>query len=279
MARGEAPHPHSDFSGGLQMTRGTKRWLWRIGVGLAGLMMLAVIAGMLVVRSAWFYDKVRHTIVAEVEKATGGHVEIRQFSFDWKQMRAEVRTFALHGTEPADKPPLFNASSVAVGIKVVSIFKKQIDLQYLDVIDPRVYLIIYPDGRTNVPEPKLKRSDKNTIETILDLAIGRFNLQNGIFEVESRGETRFDARGQNLNAQFRYELTGPRYRGNLSVSPLDLKTPDQPVPPVDFSTSLVVEKNHIEFSGGKLASAQSTVDFSGTLDDLNRPRLAVHYNA
>ena len=262
------------------MTRRAKRWLWRIGLGLAGLFMLAVIAGVLVVRSPWFYEKIRREIVTQVEKATGGRVEIAQFYFDWKQLRAEVRTFTLHGTEPAGKPPLFNASSVAVGIRIVSIFKQQVDLRYLDVVDPKVYLIIYPDGRTNVPEPKLKRRPgKNTIETILDLAIGRLSLQNGIFEVESRGQTRFDATGKNLNARFQYEIMGPRYRGNLAVSPLDLRIPNQLLPAADFSTDLVIEKNRIEFSATKIATAESTMELSGTLEDLNRPRIAVRYNA
>ena len=40
------------------MTRRAKRWLWRVALGLSGLLMLLVIAGVLVVRSAWFYEKV-----------------------------------------------------------------------------------------------------------------------------------------------------------------------------------------------------------------------------
>ena len=55
---------------------------------------------MLVLRSDWFREKVRQRMVAEVEKATGGPSEIGAFQFDWKQMRAEVDGFVLHGTEP-----------------------------------------------------------------------------------------------------------------------------------------------------------------------------------
>lgn len=261
------------------MNRYTRTRLIRIALALAGVMLLAGIAGVLVVRSQWFYDKVRREIVAQVEKATGGRAEIQQFHFDWTRLRAEVRKFTLHGTEPANKPPLFTASSVAIGLRIVSLFKRQVDLQYLDVVDPRIYVIIHRDGSTNVPEPKLKRSEKGTIETILQLAISRFLLQNGVFEIESRQRTEFDARGQNLSAQFLYDVAGPRYRGRLAFQPLDLKIPEQPLAPVDFSTDLVIEKNRVEFSGARIATADSAVDLSGTLEDFARPRLTVRYNA
>ena len=105
-------------------------------------------------QTAWFFDKVRTAIINTVETATGGRVELASFRFDWKQMRAEVRGFVLHGTEAADKPPLLRAGSVVVGLKIVSLLRKDVDIQSLTVSDPRVYLVIGPDGRTNFPEPR-----------------------------------------------------------------------------------------------------------------------------
>ena len=119
-------------------------------------------------------------IISTVEDATGGRVEIGSFRLDWKTLRAEVQTFVLHGTEPPDKPPLFRATSVAVGLKIVSLLKRDVDIQYLDVVEPRVYLVVNPDGSTNMPQPKIKsQHDANAVETLIKLAIGRFSLQNG----------------------------------------------------------------------------------------------------
>jgi len=102
-----------------------KRLLWIAGV-LAGLILVIGAAGVLVLRSSWFYEKVRERIVGTVEKATGGRVEIASLQFDWKQLRAEVKSFVIHGTEPADKPPLFRAASVTVGLKIVSALKRDV---------------------------------------------------------------------------------------------------------------------------------------------------------
>jgi translocation and assembly module TamB len=174
-----------------------------------------------VLRSDWFREKVRQRIVAEVEKATGGRAEIGAFQFDWKRMRAEVDGFVLHGSEPPDAPPLFRADAIVVGIKVISVLKRSVDLQYLDVRHPQVYAILYADGHTNLPAPKVRRAGKGTVESILDLAIGRFSLQDGSFEVAGQGRTPFDAQGRNLRAQFDYDKAGPRYHGQLSIAPAD----------------------------------------------------------
>src|SRR5450759_4408107 len=181
-----------------------KRTLWRVAGALAALVVLAGILAVIVVQSPWFYDKVRQLIVGTVETATGGRVTVASFRFDWKHMRAEVHDFVLHGTEPPDKPPLFRAASVVVGIKLVSILRQDVDIQSLTVSDPRIYLIVGGDGRTNFPEPKVRRTGKSsTVEDILKLAIGRFLLERGIFEVEAHSRIPFAARGER-NAAVRF---------------------------------------------------------------------------
>src|ERR1700676_4459133 len=155
------------------MTR-RRRLAW-IAATLTGLLLIAAIAAVLVARSQWFFEKVRARIVSTVETATGGRVDLGSFQFDWTRMRAEIQGFAIHGLEPRDKPPLFRASSITVGLKIVSIFKRNVDIQSLKVAEPRVYLIVDRDGHTNVPEPKIKsKNDRTAVEDILNAAIGRF---------------------------------------------------------------------------------------------------------
>jgi translocation and assembly module TamB len=245
------------------------------GLVLAGAAVVGV--GTAVLRSAWFYEKVRARIVSEVETATGGRVELEAFRFDWKAWRAEARGFTLHGSEPAGKPPLFHASSVAAGLKLVSILKRDVDIQYLDVTDPRVYLIVYPDGRTNVPEPKVK-GNGNTVEEILKLAIDRFSLRNGVFEVESRGATPFDLRGRNLSAQFTYEAGGPRYRGTIAIDPLDLQLDRRAALPAAVNVAVAIERNRIAVTSASVKTGATAIELSGALDDLNAPRASFQYD-
>ena len=92
----------------------TRRRIAWIGAGaLAGLALAVVVAAVLVLRSGWFNEKVRERVVSTVETATGGRVEAGSFQFDWKRLRAQIGAFAVHGTEPSGKPPLFRARTVA----------------------------------------------------------------------------------------------------------------------------------------------------------------------
>ena len=258
----------------------TRRRLAWIALGVAGAVAALAVAALVTVRSSWFYEKVRQEIVSQVETATGGRVEVKAFTFDWPRLRAEITGFTLHGTEPAGKPPLFRAASVAVGLKIVSVFRRKVDLEYVDVAEPQIYLIVSPDGRTNIPEPKIKsRSERNAVETILNVAVGRFTLQNGVCEVESGGRTPFDIRGRNLDAKFAYELAGPRYRGELAVQPLDVRVAGYTPTPVNANMSLTVEKNRLGITSAKLATGDSQVEFSGAIEDWRAPHGSFQYQA
>jgi len=249
------------------VTRRARR-IWIAAGSLAALALLLALSAILVLRSDWFREKVRERILTEVEKATGGRAEIGAFRFDWKQLRAEVDGFVLHGIEPPDGPPLARADAIVVGIKIVSVLKRSVDLRYLDVRRPQVYVILYADGHTNMPAPKVRRAGKGAVETILDLAIGRFSLQNGSFEVSGQGKTPFDAQGRNLRAQFGYDAGGPRYRGQLSIAPAQFQWGGYRPVPLEVSLALDVEKNRVRIDSGRVATGQSQAEFSGAIDSL-----------
>jgi translocation and assembly module TamB len=257
-----------------------KRTVFRFLGAMVALVVVFAIAAIFVVQSSWFYGKVRQRIIGTVETATGGRVEVASFRFDWKQMRAEVREFVLHGTEPADKPPLFRAGSVVVGLKLVSILRRDVDIQSLTVSDPRVYLIVGAGGRTNFPEPKQRSAGKSsTVEDILKLAIGRFSLERGIFEVETHGRIPFAARGENLDARLVYDLFGQRYRGALSVQPLYLSYDDYGPEPFAVNLAVTMEKNRIAVDSGTIVTGRTKVEVKGALEDLAAPHARLQYQA
>lgn len=257
----------------------TRKRLARIVACSAALLGILVLSGALAVRSHWFRELVRRRLVSAVETATGGRVEIGAFTLDWRRLRVEAAGFTIHGTEPAGKPPLFHAASVAVRLKIVSVFERRVDIESLDVAEPRVYLILSPDGRTNVPEPRSGNSKRNPVETVVDLAVGRFSLREGVFEVESRGAAPFDVRGRGLRANFGYERAGRRYRGGLSVQPLDLDIAGYAPTPVNVAADLTMERNRILIESAAFETGASRVQFSGAVEDLASPRGSFQYEA
>lgn len=259
-----------------------RRKLGWFAVVAAGLLLVAAGGAFLLVRSTWFQNQVRARIVDTVEQATGGRVEIGSFAFDWRRVTAQVSDFVVHGTEPAGKPPLLRVSKIVVRLRIVSFLKHSVDIQSLEVTGPSVFLTVDADGHTNIPEPKLKKKPSgNTVETLLKLAIGRFAIRNGLFEVEGHGKTPMDVQGRNLQAgvQYRKDSAGPHYLCDLSIQPLDAHLGSYKPLPLGLTLSAVLDRNRITLGSLKLTSGNSRIDASGTVDNLNSPRASLHYEA
>ena len=260
------------------MSRG-KRALVVAG-SVAALVLVLGAAIILILQSGWFRAQVRARIIATLEEATGGRAEIGSFQFNWTNLRVDVQGVVLHGTEAAGKPPLLRASSITIGLKIISALRQKVDVRYVTVQNPDVYLIIDAEGRTNVPEPKIKRhSERTAMDTLINLAVGQFSLQNGIFEIEARTKIPFNMRGRNLDARFTYEAAAQRYRGNLSIQPLELQWDGRTEAPLSIQMATTLERDRIEVATAHVAAGQSNADFSGAIENLAAPRANFRYAA
>jgi translocation and assembly module TamB len=247
-----------------------RRLLW-IAAWVAAAALLAALAGMLVLRSGWFRGKARGWLVSSIETATGGRAEMGALRFDLATLRVEADSFVLHGTEAAGKPPLFRAASIAAGVKIISLVKRDIDIRSLDVEAPRIALIVDANGRTNLPQPKTRGRRGDTLATILKLAIGRFRVEHGEFQVESHASVPFAAQGRNLEALLTYDAAGPRYRGSVAIEPLEFAAPGVAQTAVAIHASFALEANRIDVTTASLATGKSRVSLAGQIENLTNP--------
>src|ERR1051326_6225891 len=128
------------------MTHGQR--IAAIILGSSGaLVSVGALAGISIVRTQWFRDTVRDKIVGAVEESTGGRSEIGSFNFDWTHLRVTIRNFVLHGTEPANVPPLFRADLLQVDLKLTSPFKNFVDIAYLLLDTPQANVIVRSEER------------------------------------------------------------------------------------------------------------------------------------
>lgn len=249
------------------------------GGSVLGVLLLLVGAAFVVLQTDWFRDMVRERIVREVETATGGRVEIGRFDFRPLKLQAWVENFVIHGREPADAAPLFRARRVGVELKIISAFKRDIDIAALEIDEPQVNVIVFPDGRTNVPEPKVKReSDKSVLQTVVDLAVRRFELRNGLVSFASR-KTPLNLRGENLRAQLLFDPVQTLYRGEIVTDPLYVDR--DPGAPLAFRVTIpvVIDSDRIDVNNGRLETAKSNITLSATLENLANPHGSLKLNA
>ena len=142
----------------------SKIWKYLLWLMLAGAVVLAGMGWYSTTES--FRTLVRERLIATLERITGGRVELRSIHTVPFHFQIEVRDITIHGKEQAGEVPYAHADSLMAQIKIWSLLRSEIGLSYLALDHPVVHIIVYPDGTTNQPEPRLKptsdRKDRGT---------------------------------------------------------------------------------------------------------------------
>jgi len=261
------------------MRRPLKIALWGL-LGVVGLLVAAAVAFFFVVQTNWFKDQVRERIVTVAEKASGGRVQVGRFNYDWHALTAEVSPFVLHGTEPAGERPFFRAAKIRVGLRIISAFKKQVDIASLQVDQPQVVVTVAPDGSTNVPRPKTQRSGKNFADELLDLKVQHFELRDGFAEYNSK-RIPLDVQGDSLQASVVYDPSGgPSYRGDISSRQMQVAWPQlKELMKFDFAGKLALQSNALRVLEASASSGGEKVEVKGSVDNLASPKANLEVTA
>lgn len=178
------------------------------------LIVLLACASLYVSQTSWFRRQVRSHIISAIQRASGGRVEMKAFHYDWRSLTAELSGFVLHGSEPPGAPPLFRADRIRIGFHIVSLVRRNIDLESIVIEAPRVYMLVRPDGSTNIPVPP--DSTLRTIpQELIDLGVKRFELNHGFAQLNEK-QMPLNVRGEDLRAGLQYVPSRSLYRGTLS---------------------------------------------------------------
>ncbi len=256
---------------------------WRIarnlGLGLVALVAVVAIASILVVQTDWFRNWVREKIITATEEGTGGKVEVGAFSFRWRALEAIVSDFVIHGKEPPGAAPFVRASRVQVNLRLFTSLRRIVDVSYLGIERPEANILVFPDGTTNIPQPKDKKpqSDKTMLDTVVDLAVDYFQISNGALAFNSQKQ-KLDMRGTNLHAQLWFNLLTRSYKGQLSLQPLYVVSGRNT--PVVFTVSLpvLIERTRVSFDNAKITTPASELTINGSLEDMNNPKTTARLN-
>jgi translocation and assembly module TamB len=244
-------------------------------LGAAGLAIAGLAAGAILVRSEWFKNKIREKIVYVTERTTGGRVEIGSFSYDWRDLTAEVAPFVLHGTEPASAPPLLRADKIKIQLRIISLLEKKVDVASLVLESPRLYVTVAPDGSTNVPRPKVTLHGNGLVEQLLDLKVQHIALLHGEANYNS-WKVPLDAAGEHLEMSLRYEAgshnSAPRYICTISSSDARIASPKLRAPAeFGLDAQIALGKNTIDLMSVNLISGGIKLRAAGSIGDLSTP--------
>nr|MDP9113656.1 hypothetical protein [Acidobacteriota bacterium] len=248
--------------------------LVRIALAAAALLMVLAVAAVIVVQTDWFRNFAKQKIITATESGTGGKVDIGSFTFDWRHLRSTFTNLVVHGEEPAGAPPYLQAQRVQLDIRLFHDLHHVIGVGALIVDKPEANIMIFPDGRTNVPTPKTKvESKQTTLETVVDLAIARFALNDGRIVFASQ-EQPLNIRGNHLQMNLAFNTLTQGYEGRLAFESLYVVSGRNT--PVQFAVTLPVSlrRDRINLRNATIATRRSSITINGSLENLRDPTVA-----
>jgi translocation and assembly module TamB len=271
------------------------RRLFRIGLGAAIVLVVAILGAIFWAGSSSCENLVRTRLIAELESATGGRVEIASFHWHLTDLDAEASGIVIHGREAASETPYARVAHIHVRISILSLFNPVVRLRELEITQPEMHLIVYSNGTTNQPLPRKPRQTigKYGLDTLFRLQARRMTVQGGGLDYENRSANfdfqnryaRLDFSANDVSLIVAYvagQGTSPEtYR--IEAGARDLRVVrgenDRPLSaPAEgfFQATLDLTRNaaylrSLRLTSRSLDHGEQTLAVSGSLVDFNRP--------
>ena len=225
-----------------------------------------------------FQRRMRHRVVAELEKATGGRVELGELHTIPFRLRVDARNLTIHGREAADQAPFLHVDRLEAELKIISLLQTTIGLRSLVLEHPVVHVIDYPDGTTNIPAPPVKYSpDQGPMEQLISLSVSRIEVQKGEFLWQDR-KVPFDFAARDLALLLHYSLLRQRYEARVAAGSVITRWQLYPDFVWGADASLVLARGRTDINSLTVRSGKSEFHFAGHLQDFHNPQISGEYH-
>ncbi len=251
-------------------------WIW----ATVGVVLLAVVVSLAwYLRSPSFENFVRRKLIAGLEEATGGRVEMAAFHWNLSRLAFEADGLTIRGLEPAGESPYVHVDRALVHVRIISFLERQVSLEQVELWAPAIHIIVNPDGSTNAPEPKVKPDHPMTpVQQLFDLAIARVDVHDGILLLNEH-KIALDFSVNQVVAAMTYDRLAQRYDGSVQVGKMDAKYQDLRDVAAQADLQLSLWHNQAEIKSLKLTSEATSLQISGKVTDFESPQIHLTYSS
>jgi translocation and assembly module TamB len=244
--------------------------------GLASLLLFGALCWYATTDS--FQALVRRRVVAELERISGGGVEVGGIHTIPFRFQVEIRDLTIHGRESANEVPYAHVDRLVARFKLISILGAEFGLSSLVIDRPVIHIVLYPDGTINQPAPRLKGTSTSTsVEQLFSMAIGQLEVRRGEWLWNDQ-RTPFEFIANDVSADLSYSLLHRHYDGNLLLGKID--TILENYRPVAWMAEahFTLDKDGIEVKSLKATSGRSRLQASGRLVNFRKPNVMAKYD-
>ena len=154
-------------------------------------------------RSGWIDRYVQDRAIAEIETKLGAKLSMRKLRIDIWSGRAVAEGVVVRGKESANEAPLFEAREMQIDAGLASFDQSRVELRGLILKEAKLHLVTYPDGTTNLPDPKTKIRERDVLESVVDWRLGRLEIEKGEFQWNEK-RTPFEIKAQGFQVRMDY---------------------------------------------------------------------------
>jgi translocation and assembly module TamB len=255
---------------------GRRKWVRRLLI--AALVIVLGLGGL-----AWyattdsFQAMVRRRLVAELQRITGGRVELSSIHTIPFRFVVDVRDLTIHGREAPGEAPYVHVDRLLARIKLRSAIGIGLGFESLLLERPTVHIILYPDGTSNQPEPEVKASAGNGVAKLVSLSIDHLELRHGAMQWNDQ-KLPLDVAADDISADMNYSLLHRRYESNLLIGKIN--TQYDGYRPVAWMTEVHFTLGHdeLEVQSLKATSGRSHITAKGRVTHFKDPEIAGEYD-
>jgi translocation and assembly module TamB len=265
------------------MTEGSVRprprrvWKYLLIFGMACVLVLGGLGWYATTDS--FQAMVRKRLVGELERITGGRVDVGSVHTVPFQLQVEVRDLTIHGRESPAEVPYAHVDRLIVHLKITSVLTPGLAFQSVFFERPVIHVVVYPDGTTNQPSPKVAQaSGKTPVQDLFALSINQLQVRHGELLLNDQSIP-LDFTVDDVSADMSYSLLHGRYEASLLLGKATTKF--QTFRPIAWTAAMHfrLSKSGVEVRSLEATSGHSHVQLSGTLSDFAKPKITGKYDA
>jgi autotransporter translocation and assembly factor TamB len=239
--------------------------------------MVLCITGVLVVRSRAFHRYLLATIVNRAQQATGGPVEVGDFTLNFAESRVDLYRIAIQGAGSNPREPLLWADHLAVELSLASLRRRELKLQEVILDHPVIHFSVNRQGRNNLPAVPPAPAGSKPL-SVFDLAIRHVALNGGEIYYNDL-ETPLQAELRDLHVQSTFDASRSEYDGNLSYRQGRIRYGAYNPLEHDLRATIGATPSGLTLKSLQIASGTSRITAQARLQNYSNPTVDGSYDA
>ncbi len=217
-------------------------------------------------------------IVQQARSRAGIRLEIGSMAIRWDQLDVDFYNFAAYRDNPDELTPFIRADRLGIGLKIVSLLKREINLQELILDRPMLDLRVASDGLTNLPKSQSAGSSSFSPDELFNMAVRRVAIRSGEILYRDR-QVPVSAELDGFRANVAYQLLAGDYKGELAYDRGRVVYEDFNLFDHSGDLQFTATRQNLKIDRLTLAVGNSRVVAHATLTDYMIPDVSGDYDA